>query len=102
MRWYCTIGFLLGVSISGVLLGASHLTGMQLWNGSALGRWAHILWPFASIFGAFDVDLGRGAIVGLFGLAIGGNGLLYAGLGAVAFGLDRLIDRIGRAGPGSI
>src|SRR5258708_4094321 len=94
---FCLYGLLLGVGLSCALLLASDLTGQKLWNGSGFGRISRIFWPAAFIFGILDVDVNKSVILALFAISIGANGLLYAGLGLVAFFVDRLVNRVAEA-----
>ena len=94
---FCFFGLLLGIALSCALLLASDLTGQKLWNDSGFGRTSRIFWPAASIFGILDVDVGKSAILALFAIAIGANGLLYAFLGLVGFLVERLVDRVDSA-----
>jgi hypothetical protein len=64
---------------------ASDLTGQKLWNDSGFGRMSRVFWPAAFMFGILDVDVDKSVILTLFAIAIGANGLLYAGLGSIAF-----------------
>ncbi len=75
----------------------SNLTGQKLWDGSGFGRMSRTFWPAAFMFGILDVDVDKSVILTLFAIAIGANGLLYAGLGFLAFFVDRLVGRISEA-----